>query len=358
MTTLLTFGHKLNDVRKSGQYVVPSPHGARLLTVVEALDADNTSFVVQTLLCSEDGAEYVRVRTPEGSWTDWAKRLYADDTLATKEFVQKLLGGAVEGVPLEDASAASAGLMSADAFKKLQSIEHGATGDQTAEEVIALLKDAKLDAATLGGHKPCEYARAEHEHDQYVTHSMVRDALVHFVPVEMFTPESFAKLVSMVAKRVDVGLFAGAPELLRRDELTKETLLDILGDLNATTLGGKKPAEFAAREHSHEEYAPRKQQSKKQTANQGSVKGEFTPNPERGKLQRIVNTGDILFKAPSLVGDYELKVLIVNGPNAGVVEFKGFSNDLEWLPSSAGKYLVEITKLGEVTLADVRVVGG
>jgi hypothetical protein len=358
MTTLLTQSHRLDDVRAPGQYVLPSPHGTRLLTVVAALDADNQGFVVQTLLCVDDGAEYVRVRTPKGSWTEWAKRLYASDSLATKDFVQKLLGGAVEGVPLEDASEASAGLMSSDAYLKLKGIEEGATGDQTAEEVLALLKDAKLDAATLGGRSPCEYASKDHEHGQYVTASMVRDALLHFVPLETFTPDNFAKLVEMVAKRINVGAFAGADEYVRRSDLTAELLLDILGKLDAATLGGKAADEFAAREHAHEEYAPRKQIAKKHTANQGSVKGEFVPNPERGTLQRIANVGDILFKAPSLLGDYEMKVLIVNGPNAGVVEFKGFSNELEWLPSSAGKYLVEITKLGEVTLADVRVVGG
>jgi hypothetical protein len=347
MTKILKPDHNLDVIKDSGDYVVKLKDVAHLLTVKSGLTGDNHAFTTQILTNIDTGEETFRTRAPFESWTPWYARLdkrHLDEAISK---INALMAG--EGKAIDVASKEVAGLMSAADKVKLDGIP--ADADKSADVGEAI--DSALEEVSR---KLMAYAPHNHEHTNYVTKAELGKILLAFVNREEYTAPNIMAMIEDNLKGVPVASFKGAEALAFKKDITGEALRQQLGKINADKLGGKDADQYAAANHKHDEYAKRGVETKRTSSNNGVVRGEFTPNPDKGSLQRLTNGGDMKFKAPVAVGDYEMVVLIENGTKAGVVEFVGFTHRIADMPSAAGlRYLVRIAKVGSVVGAEIRV---
>jgi len=332
--------YNLDQVRDSGEYSLVVKDVAHILTVKSDKDAKGRSYTIQTLTNVENGSELFRVKHTKG-WTDWLGRL---DSRAFDDVLSHI-NRAASGV--EPATDKRDGLMSATDKAKLDGIP--ATADKT-PNVQQMIDDVlKGIAKTLAD----TTASKNHAHDQYITHDELNAAFEQFMRRDEFTTKAIMKLIHEALKDYAVDYFLGYDKLALKDDITANKIKNLLGDIDAARLQGKSAAAFAQKDHVHDQYMPRPKRTSGKTARIVDS-GAFIPNQENGRLEHYTNGGDHNFEAPQVATD--MKVLITNGPKAGVINFVGFTEVIAPLTSKPGAmFLVHVIKIGPYADAIVKV---
>lgn len=378
-------GVDLNDLVNPTSIVADTPRNGPLTTdsllliKVETVRGEDSRLVIQRAYAMNEGAEYIR--TYAGDWSEWKATAPSKDHYATREDLNRVAVGRGE---VKDADAFHAGFMTTKHVEKLESLEHGATRDLSASEILEQLKtvdgkDSGLDADTLRGQQPEDFAPAKHVHPEYALADDVAAALKDYVKFNDLTDDFVLRLMERIQEQLDVGMLGGkrADDFVLASELTGDKLvrlLDGVRGINATSLGGRDASQFALANHTHDgRYEPRNRDLLKsnephfltvgvrqESVNIGIVKdGAFTPNPDKGLIQRYTNGGAHVFNAPTATDDYEMVVVVVNGPKAGTITLDGFTTRFDPIPPYPGsKFIFRILKVNETTDLEWKIVTG
>lgn len=81
------------------------------------------------------------------------------------------------------------------------------------------------------------------------------------------------------------------------------------------------------------------------------ITGTWTPNPQLGNLQRVVNNGAFEIAEPSTLGDYTIAIKLVNGASAGAITETGFdirSGD-SFTTTNAAVFMLYLTKINGIS---------
>lgn len=324
-----------------GEYVATLKGDAYVLVVKAAVDASGRGFTLQTLTKVSDGSELFRAKYGKG-WTNWLKRLDGralDDVLSHVNRTAVGIDVATDHVD---------GLMSAADKAKLDKLPPDA--DKT-PDIGTLLESVVGDMAN---HVRGYAAPKDHAHDEYVTRDELAKVVADLLPTDKFTTAEIMKLIHAALGDYALSHFKGLEKLAKKEDITPAKIRQAVGEVDAARLGGKSASAFALKDHSHDEYQKRPRIGAGKHSSRLVSSGSFIPNQENSRVEHYTNGGDHFFEAPQVTTD--MRVYIVNGPKAGVVTFKGFSEVIDNLPSKPGMtFLVHVVKVGPHASADVRV---
>lgn len=285
------------------------------------------------------------------------------------EYVHKLVGN---NLPMEDATARYAGLMSAEDKRKLDSIEEGANRSYDIKELEKILLAVNARVAEFSSNA----APVGHDHDKrYPT----KEAVARAVERKVDRDDFLSMFNQLLDRRDDIRAAKLGGKVLNdfvlKEDLTYTALRDLfatfkkpLGD--AATLEGKalrdlqkmfqprtdavvsehKPASFKA--------GHRMEAASGGVMSAGKV---FTPDPLKSNLWKYRNGGPHIFRAPIATGDYEIKVIISNDARCGLIAFDGFTSVFgdnidgfaELHPVEGEVYLIKITRIMPHLIAEV-----
>jgi hypothetical protein len=341
MVKVLKDDYDLDLVQAPGDYLVVIKGRARELTVTTGKDTYNVGYVAQTLTAIDDRSEMRRSKY-KGGWSPWYGKL---DERALNDAISHI-NRIAAGVP--PASDKVDGLMSAADKAKLDGINPGADKTPDIDRRLTILVEH------IGKIVRDTYALKDHEHNGYVSKRELGDILQKFVNREEFTRAAIMKMIHDALVEYNVSDFKGTEKFLLANAFTAENVKKMLGSVDASTFQGKNLSYFAPRDHTHGEYMPAERAGVGKHPSQTIKGGSFIPNPAKGRLQYYANAGDHTFEAPQV--PFEGTVLITNMDGAGVITFKNFTVPLDDLPATPGaQYLVRLTKVGPVSLAEVKV---
>lgn len=249
------------------------------------------------------------------------------------------------------ASREGAGLMSPDHVRKLERVEDNATGDMTSAEIIFALQRLKesidIDVRRLGGKTAGDFASSSHLHDdRYMPRGQINEALVEFSKKLAEWAHNSTASFDNVGRDIDA-----LRDLI--DKCAKTEDIDrLLAAVNAVKIGGKS-LEDLDRRYAQTELVAAFVPSR--TAHSGGVVkgGQYSPDPSKGPLFRYTNGGNHVFALPASKNDYELKVAITHGKDAGRIEFE--DGQVFYGEHHVGKTtLVVVTKIGSYIDIEVR----
>jgi hypothetical protein len=269
---------------------------------------------------------------------------------ATLSYLHELI---TDPAKVGTASRVAAGLMSPDHVRKLERIEDNATGDMKGDEIVLALDKVAaplpLDVEKLDGKSAADFAGANHTHDdRYMRTEHVREALVALSKElgtfmhEVGTNFSYlADAIKLVAEATEKCLTIAAFERA-------------IKNVDAVKIGGKSLEDLDrryARTELVSAFVPQR------AAHSGGVVkgGQYSPDPSKGPLFRYTNGGNHVFALPASKNDYELKVAVTHGKDAGRITFADDLHAALFGEHHVGTTdLIIVTKIGSYIDIEVR----